>query len=129
MIRLQIFDPAMCCSTGVCGPSVDPALPRFAADVEWLKTKGVEVERYNLAQQVAAFTVNPTVKSALNAKGTKCLPLILVNGSIVAEGSYLTRKDLAQFTGVEYEEAQTILRAKAHSPLVTIGGGQQEDDR
>src|SRR5450759_4360093 len=88
MTKLEIFDPAMCCSTGVCGPSVDPALPRFAADVEWLKTKGVEVERYNLAQQVAAFTGNATVKSTLNAKGTECLPLILVDGSIVAEGSY-----------------------------------------
>lgn len=25
MVKLQVFDPAMCCSTGVCGPSVDPA--------------------------------------------------------------------------------------------------------
>ena len=48
MIKVQVFDPAMCCSTGVCGPSVDPVLPRFAADLEWLKSKGVQVERYNL---------------------------------------------------------------------------------
>ena len=56
MIKVQVFDPAMCCSTGVCGPSVDPVLPRFAADLEWLKSKGVRVERYNLAQEVGAFT-------------------------------------------------------------------------
>ncbi len=50
MPKLQVFDPAMCCSTGVCGPSVDPTLPRFAADLEWLQSKGVQVERYNLAR-------------------------------------------------------------------------------
>jgi hypothetical protein len=121
MIKVQIFDPAMCCSTGVCGPSVDPALPRFAADVEWLKTKGVTVERYNLAREVAAFTSNATVKSTLNAKGAKCLPLILVDGSIVAEGSYPTRSDLARFTRVPYEEARKILRVKEQSSLVTLG--------
>ena len=56
MIKLQVFDPAMCCSTGVCGPSVDPVLPRFSADLEWLKSReGVQVQRYNLAQEVAAL--------------------------------------------------------------------------
>jgi hypothetical protein len=129
MTKLQIFDPAMCCTTGVCGPSVDPVLPRFAADVEWLKNKGVEVERFNLAQQVAAFTSNPTVKSTLNAKGTKCLPLLLVNEEIVAEGAYPTRKNLAQFTGVPYEEAPTILPVKEQSSLVTIGGGTEKQGR
>jgi len=129
MIKLQIFDPAMCCSTGVCGPSVDPALPRFAADVEWLKTKGVEVERYNLAQQVAAFTANPTVKGTLNAKGAKCLPLILLNGAVVSEGSYPTRRDLARFTGVPYEEAPATLAVKEQPPLVTIGSGRPKDGR
>ena len=80
MIKLQVFDPAMCCSTGVCGPSVDPVLPRFSADLEWLKSKGVQVQRYNLAQEVGAFTSNPIVKTTLNSEGTKCLPLVLVDG-------------------------------------------------
>jgi hypothetical protein len=43
----------MCCSTGVCGPGVDPQLARFAADVAWLQGQGVTVERFNLAQQPA----------------------------------------------------------------------------
>jgi hypothetical protein len=41
MERLDIYDPAMCCSTGVCGPQVDPVLVRFAADVKWLQDQGV----------------------------------------------------------------------------------------
>ena len=56
--KLQIFDPPMCCSTGVCGPSPDPVLPRFAADLQTLANQGISVERYNLAQQPQAFAAN-----------------------------------------------------------------------
>lgn len=103
MTKLQVFDPAMCCSTGVCGPSVDPVLPRFAADLEWLKSKGVEVERFNLAQQTAAFTANAVVKESLNRRGTDCLPLILVDGVIIVSGEYPSRSELARYVNVDYE--------------------------
>ena len=33
MKKIEIFDPAMCCSTGVCGPGVDPELLRMATMV------------------------------------------------------------------------------------------------
>jgi len=122
MIKVQVFDPAMCCSTGVCGPSVDPVLPRFAADLEWLKSKGVQVERYNLAQEVGAFTGNPIVKTTLNSQGTKCLPLILVDGEIVSQGSYPMRKVLAGFIGVDYEPEPAVAEDKGQSSLVSIGG-------
>ena len=80
MAKLQVFDPPMCCSSGVCGPSVDPTLARFAADLEWLKSKGIEVERCNLAQDPGAFVHNPTLKMALNSKGIECLPLLSLDG-------------------------------------------------
>lgn len=118
-MKIEVFDPAMCCSTGVCGPSVDPALPQFAADLEWLKAKGVAVERYNLAQQVAAFAANPLVKRALNSKGTKCLPIVLVDGEIKSEGSYPKREQLADFVSMPYEPGPRI-KARV-SDLVGIG--------
>ena len=121
MPKLQVFDPAMCCSTGVCGPSVDPALPRFAADLEWLKSKGLEVERHNLAQEVAAFTSNSVVKTALNSQGSKCLPLLLLDGKIVAEGAYPTREELARLAKVEFEPGPVMTQTKAQQPFVTIG--------
>ena len=117
MPKLQVFDPAMCCSTGVCGPSVDPALPRFAADLEWLKSKGIEVERYNLAQEVAAFTSKLVVKQTLNSKGSKCLPLLLVDGTIVSEGAYPGREELAKLTRVKYEPV-VIAQAELPQPFV-----------
>lgn len=121
MIKIQVFDPAMCCSTGVCGPSVDPVLPRFAADLDWLKSKGVEVERYNLAQEVAAFTGNLTVKTKLNSDGTNCLPLILVNGVIATEGTYPTRSELAGLVGMDHEPELGVSEDKSRSSLVSIG--------
>ena len=121
MIKVQVFDPAMCCSTGVCGPSVDPVLPKFAADLEWLKSKGVHVERYNLAHEVGAFTSNPIVKTTLNSEGTKCLPLVLVDGKIVSEAIYPTRKLLAGFVGLDYEPGSVVAENTGEPSLVSIG--------
>lgn len=124
MSKLQVYDPAMCCSTGVCGPSVDPVLPRVSADLEWLKSKGVEVERYNLAQDLAAFAANLTVKEALNSQSTNCLPMVVVDGVVVGQGAYPTREQLATFTGVNYEP-RPVLKAPA-TDLVGIGLGSLE---
>jgi hypothetical protein len=92
---LQIFDPAMCCSTGVCGPEVDTKLVQFAADLGWLKSEGVIVQRYNLSQNPAAFVENEAVKTALTEKGEAALPVILVNGKVVATGRYPEVGELA----------------------------------
>ncbi len=101
MKTLEVFDPPMCCSTGVCGPNVDPVLVQFASDFLWVAGQGVHVERYNLSQQPQAFAANETVKAALNKYGTDCLPLILLNGSIVCKGRYPGREELAQLAGLE----------------------------
>jgi len=127
MPKLEVFDPAMCCPTGVCGPSVDPALPRFAADLEWLKSKGIEVQRHNLAQEVAVFTSNQVVKTALNTQGTRCLPLVLVEGKVLSEGTYPTREQLAKLTGVEFEPGPVITQTKAQQSLVTIGAAGKSE--
>ncbi|MBY0547245.1 MAG: arsenite efflux transporter metallochaperone ArsD [Candidatus Obscuribacterales bacterium] len=100
-MKLQIFDPPMCCSTGICGPGVDPVLVSFTADLDWLKRQGVEVERYNLSQQTQVFVSNATVSEALKEHGNECLPLTLLDGKIVAQGKYLTREKLAALAGIE----------------------------
>ncbi|MCX5752314.1 MAG: arsenic metallochaperone ArsD family protein, partial [Candidatus Krumholzibacteria bacterium] len=43
MVKLEVYDPPMCCSSGVCCPSVDQVLPRFASDLEWLRNKGMTI--------------------------------------------------------------------------------------
>ncbi len=117
MTKLRVFDPPMCCPTGVCGPDVDPALVRFASDLEWLRSSGVEVERFNLAQQPAAFVKDPVVAEALRGKDDG-LPLLLLDGKIVAQGSYPSREVLAALTGVG---APRSLYSEQVAELVAIG--------
>jgi hypothetical protein len=104
MTKIQVFDPPMCCSTGVCGPNVDPVLARFSADLHWLANQKVVVERYNLAQQPQAFVASEAVKTALREDGNQCLPLILVDGVVSSKGSYPARAELARLAGVEPDD-------------------------
>jgi alkylhydroperoxidase/carboxymuconolactone decarboxylase family protein YurZ len=97
-ISIEVFDPAMCCSTGVCGPDVDDALADFANDVKWLKSQGVNVQRFNLGQEPEAFKMNPQVLSRLQKGGSEVLPIIFVNGEIVSEGGYPDRESLIRWT-------------------------------
>jgi hypothetical protein len=100
MKTIHIYDPALCCSTGVCGPTVDPKLVRFAADLAWLAARGVRVERFNLAQSPLAFAQQPCVVEALRTQGDAALPLVLVDGVIATRAIYPTREQLAQLAGV-----------------------------
>jgi hypothetical protein len=97
---LQVYDPAMCCSTGVCGPAVDGELVRFAADLDWLKKQGVAVERYNAAHDAGAFVASAAVRRAVQEHGSRCLPLVLWAGEAVASGAYPDRAVLARVVGL-----------------------------
>ena len=101
MKKVEVFDPPMCCSSGVCGPKVDKKLVQFGAALEWVRAQGVEVQRYNPTQQYDAFVGNTAVVQAINDQGSGCLPLILVDGVIVSHGSYPDKKELAVLAGVE----------------------------
>lgn len=100
MKKIRVFDPALCCSTGVCGVEVDQSLVNFSADVAWAKTEGAQIERFNLAQQPMAFAEDATVKSFLERSGHEALPLILVDGEVALAGRYPNRAELARWTGI-----------------------------
>ncbi|MCK7491500.1 MAG: arsenite efflux transporter metallochaperone ArsD [Comamonadaceae bacterium] len=94
MPRIQVFDPAMCCSSGVCGAEVDQKLVAFAADVAWAQQAGAQIERFNLAQQPMAFAQDATVGAFLQRSGAEALPLILVDGEVALAGRYPQREEL-----------------------------------
>jgi hypothetical protein len=127
MTAVRVFDPAMCCSSGVCGPSVDPQLARFSADLDWLKAQGVSVERFNLAQQPAAFAEDQTVRSTLETKGEAGLPLVMVNGEIKSSGVYPSRAELSAWAGLGDPAGHPIPTKPAHAStpimLKTTSGG------
>ncbi len=99
MKTIQIYDRPMCCSTGICGPEVDPVLPRFAADLEALRGAGNKVERYNLSQQPQMFIQNPEIHALISTKGTDVLPVVMVDGRVVSQGIYPSREMLTIWTG------------------------------
>ena len=115
MSKVQIYDKAMCCSTGVCGPQVDPVLPRFAADLDWLKSQGHSVSRFNLSQNPAEYASHDVVKKMLAEQGVDCLPLVFVDDRVVSRSEYPSRENLAMWTG-------TAIKPQAALPLVTSGG-------
>ena len=97
MKTIQVFDPPMCCSTGICGPNIDPDLVNFAAMLSQLANMGVKIERQNLGQQPMAFAKHPVVKELLQKEGTGVLPLIFLDGAIYQKGRYLNHDERPVF--------------------------------
>lgn len=93
MKTLQVYDPPMCCSTGICGAEVNADLVSFAALLGQLAKSGVKVERYNLGQQPMAFAQNAAVKDTLNRDGVEVLPLIYLDGEVYLRGRYPTGEE------------------------------------
>lgn len=100
MTRIEVFDAPMCCSSGVCGPDVDPLLAAFAADVDWLAGQGVEVVRHNLAQDPQPFVTNAVVLELMQREGDGCLPVVIADGTVISRGAYPRRGDLARAAGL-----------------------------
>jgi len=104
MKKLDVYDPALCCSTGVCGTSPDAQLAAFASTLTRF-SEHVQISRYNLAQQPGAFANDSVVKAVLEKEGTDALPLLLIDGKLVVKGAYPTAEELAQLLGVELESS------------------------
>jgi AhpD family alkylhydroperoxidase len=100
MTTVTVYDPPMCCSTGVCGPDVDPKLAQFAGDLDWLKAQGIEVRRYNLSNEPGRFVENAEVKALLDRSDGDDLPAILVGDELVASARHPDRDELAALAGV-----------------------------
>ena len=100
MKTIQIFDPAMCCNTGVCGVDVDQSLVTFAADVDWATQQGAQIERFNLSQQPLVFANNAIVKGLLESAGQTALPVTLVDGQLTLAGRYPSREDLVRWASL-----------------------------
>jgi len=103
MPAIHVFEPALCCNTGVCGPEVDQALVDFTADLGHLKGLGADVQRHNLANDPSAFADSDTVRAFLKVAGSDGLPLTLVDGLTVMTGTYPAREQLMRYAGLGFE--------------------------
>jgi hypothetical protein len=101
-MKIEIYDPAMCCSTGVCGPGVDPELVRIQETLRQIQKQAPEVQvlRFGLSNDPQAFVANTLVAELLKSEGPECLPLVFADGDIVSKGHYPAN-----------EQIQTILKS------------------
>ncbi len=126
---VEVYDPPMCCPSGVCGPDPDPKLVRFSADLAWLRRKGVEVRRHNLTQDPLAFAQNADVKRLMTENKGDGLPVILSGGKVMKHGAYPSRSELASWLGLTEtgpadepaEEPNKGLVTPAVAELIAIG--------
>jgi len=100
MVEIKIFDPPMCCSSGVCGPSVDPALVamnELIARIQRDYTGKATVSRHMLGKDIVAFAGNIKIVDLINSEGTGVLPLVTVDGEIIKTGGYPAFEDLQPY--------------------------------
>ena len=100
MPSVRVYEPALCCNTGVCGPDVDQALIDFTADLNHLSERGADIARHNLANNPTAFAEDQTVRAFLQVAGSDGLPLTTVDGVTVMTGAYPSREQLLKFAGL-----------------------------
>lgn len=100
MKKIEIFDPAMCCSTGVCGPAIDPELMRVATVINSLKEKGIIIGRHGLSNEPMEFITNQVINDILQKEGADILPVTLVDGKVCKTKVYPTNQELSDWLGI-----------------------------
>ncbi len=98
-MTVHIYDPEMCCTTGVCGPSTDPEMLRVAQLVAGLTREGYQVVRHMLSQDAAAFAADPEVYRQLLAHGPNSLPIVTVDNAVCTIGRYPELEDIRAMQG------------------------------
>ncbi|TFD32566.1 arsenite efflux transporter metallochaperone ArsD [Cryobacterium sp. TMT1-62] len=120
MAHIEIFEPGLCCGTGICGVDVDQALVTFSADFDFTRANGGDIARFNLAQEPLAFVQNEVARQFLHTVGQEGLPVTLVGGATVLTGRYPTRAELASWTDVAAVDTGAASHRAAVQPEGTV---------
>lgn len=120
MKTMKLFEPAMCCSTGLCGVSVDPELLRISTVLDTLKKHGIEVPRYNLNHAPMEFVSDKSIHEFINVHGDEGLPAVTLDGEIVLSGRYPTNEEITAWLELP---ADLLLEPESGSCCCCCGGG------
>lgn len=113
MAHVKVYDPAVCCSTGVCSPDSDVTIAQFSAALDKAKKSGAVVDRFTLAHQPGEYVANATVKALLDSDGIDVLPIVFVDGEILSKGSYPSRGEFLDRLGIEDAAAANAASASS----------------
>jgi hypothetical protein len=113
---MDLFEPAMCCESGTCGPSVDPELLRIKGIIGLLGENGIIVKRHNLSTDPQAFLKNEDVKNLITQYGAEALPITLVEGKALWAYGYPSDQDFVKVFGLKGALAEKVLAFKEKKP-------------
>lgn len=122
MKSMTIYEPAMCCETGLCGVGINPELLRVSTVFNNLKKQGVSVARFNLNNFPQEFINNAEINKLINSEGVDALPATVIDGKIVKTSAYPTNEEIIAWLEIPVGYfAEENVKAKA-TPQNTSGG-------
>jgi hypothetical protein len=86
--EVEIFDPPMCCPTGMCGPTIDQTLLDLNEMIQALQAQGINVARYQMNSHPNAFLNNAEVMKLVLEKQMEALPITVVHGKLIKTQAY-----------------------------------------
>jgi hypothetical protein len=98
-MELTIYEGAMCCATGVCGPEPDRELIEFNETLKRLANEysgNLKIMRASLVFNSLMFFANPEIARLVKENGPGILPITTLNGSIVARQKYMTYNEIKE---------------------------------
>lgn len=128
MKKISIYEPAMCCPTGLCGVAVDPDLLRMSTVINNLRKNRINFTRFNLTSAPQAFMKNSDVTNLVNQHGIEILPVTVLDGQVVKQGAYPTNAEIAQWLDVSEsmlsaEDKESTVEEQPVMETVGAGGG------
>jgi len=100
-LKIEIFDPPMCCPTGICGPTVDQALINLNEMIASLQKEGIQIDRYQMTSNPHAFLSNPEVMKLVQEKQMAALPITVISNKVIKSGAYPTLEEINEVLGVK----------------------------
>lgn len=100
---IRIFDPTLCCPTGLCGVDINPELMRIAIVIDTLKKKGIIIERFNLRDHPQVYVSNKAVNEYLMTE-PDVLPITMLGDQVVLRRMYPTNQQLAEWLDIAEDE-------------------------
>ena len=101
IMKIEIFDPPLCCPTGICGPNVDQALINLNEMIALLQKEGIQVERYQMTTHPHAFLNNAEVMKLVQEKQMAALPITVIYNQVIKTGSYPTIEEINKVLGIK----------------------------
>jgi hypothetical protein len=95
--KITLYEPVMCCSSGVCGPNPDQALIALQDTLDKARESGIETERFTITSHPKKFQENPEVLKLMKEQMLEALPITAVDGQIIKVGSYPTFEELSKY--------------------------------